>query len=398
MHILYLSALSSPKLIDEIYSFNKKDPGFAVQKFNRLLASGLVKNSEDVNVLSAAPVGRHNSSKLFWHRGQETNDEIRYHYLNFINLPGLRQTCLTLGTFFRTLFWTISKPKKDRAVVCDVLNASIGSAAILACKITGTQTIGIMTDMPGLMVRFETNQKMTIVTRIATSLIKWCFRNYDKFVFLTEAMNVVNEHLRPYIVMEGMSDGTMAEHNKTFEHKEIRTIMYAGGLHERYGLKKLIEAFMMLQQENLRLNIFGSGPFVDELRDKYCKEDNRVIYMGVVPNSEIIKAELNASLLVNPRPTHEEFTKYSFPSKNIEYMASGTPLLTTKLPGMPEEYYPYVFLIDDETTEGYFHALAEALNKTDDELFEYGAKAKSFVLDKKNNRKQARRVIELIKQ
>ena len=120
--------------------------------------------------------------------------------------------------------------------------------------------------------------------------------------------------------------------------------------------------------------------------------------MGVVPNSEIIKAELNASLLVNPRPTHEEFTKYSFPSKNIEYMASGTPLLTTKLPGMPEEYYPYVFLIDDETTEGYFHALAEALNKTDDELFEYGAKAKSFVLDKKNNRKQARRVIELIKQ
>lgn len=398
MHILYLSALSSPELIDEIYSFNKKDPGFAVQKFNRLLASGLVKNSEDVNVLSAAPVGRHNSSKLFWHRGQEINDEITYHYLSFINFPILRQICLTLGTFCHTLFWAISKSKKERAVVCDVLNASMGTAAILACKITGAQIVGIMTDMPGLMVRFETNQKMPLVTRMATSLIKWCFGNYDKFVFLTEAMNVVNELHRPYIVMEGISDGTMAEHRKSFEHKEVRTIMYAGGLHSRYGLKKLTEAFMMLPQDNLRLKLFGSGPFVDELRDKYCKEDNRVIYMGVVPNSEIIKAELNASLLVNPRPTHEEFTKYSFPSKNIEYMASGTPLLTTKLPGMPEEYYPYVFLIDDETTEGYSHALAEALNKTDDELFECGAKAKSFVLDKKNNRKQARRVIELIKQ
>lgn len=397
MSILFLSALSSPKLVDELYNYNKKDPGFAVQKFNRLLAGGLVKNNEEVTILSASPVGRHNSSKLFWHRGQELDGEITYNYLSFINIPGLRQLCLTLGTFCHTLFWAMSKPKKERTVVCDVLNASMGVAAILACKITGTQTVGVMTDMPGLMVRFEANQKMPSSTRIATSLIKWCFRNYDKFVFLTEAMNVVNEHSRPYIVMEGMSDGTMAEHNKVLEHKEVRTIMYAGGLHERYGLKKLTEAFMMLPQENFRLKLFGSGPFVEELRERYCKEDNRVMYMGVVPNIEVVEAELDASLLVNPRPTHEEFTKYSFPSKNIEYMASGTPLLTTKLPGMPKEYYPYVFLIENETTGGYSQALAEALTKTDEELFEYGARAKSFVLDKKNSCEQARRVIELIK-
>lgn len=398
MYILYLSALSSPKLVDELYNYNKKDPGFAVQKFNRLLASGLVKNEEEVTVLSAPPVGRHNSSKLFWHKGQEQDGDITYHYLTFINLPALRQLCLTLGTFCRTLFWAMSKPKKERVVVCDVLNASMGAAAILACKITGAQTIGVMTDMPGLMVRFETNQRMPLTTRMATCLIKWCFRNYDKFVFLTEAMNIVNEHHRPYIVMEGMSDGTMVEHNKPFDHKEVRTIMYAGGLHERYGLKKLTEAFMMLPQKNIRLKLFGTGPFVDELEKKYCKEDKRVMYMGIAPNIEVVEAELEASLLVNPRPTHEEFTKYSFPSKNIEYMASGTPLLTTKLPGMPKEYYPYVFLIEDETTEGYSKALAEALNKTDEELFEYGAKAKGFVLDKKNSCEQARRVIKLIKQ
>ena len=174
--------------------------------------------------------------------------------------------------------------------------------------------------------------------------------------------------------------------------------MYAGGLHSRYGLKKLTEAFMMLPQDNLRLKLFGSGPFVDELKQIYCKKDYRVMYMGVAPNNEVVEAELDASLLVNPRPTHEDFTKYSFPSKNIEYMASGTPLLTTKLPGMPKEYYPYVFLIEDETTEGYSQALADALNKTDEELFEYGEKAKSFVLDKKNSCEQAHRVIELIKQ
>ena len=36
----------------------------------------------------------------------------------------------------------------------------------------------------------------------------------------------------------------------------------------------------------------------------------------------------------------------------MEYMVSGTPMMTTVLPGMPEEYYPYVWLIEDETEDG----------------------------------------------
>ncbi|KAA2325167.1 hypothetical protein, partial [Bacteroides caccae] len=56
--ILYLSALSSQRLIDGLYQQNKVDPGFAVQKFNRLLVSGLIENLVEVTVLSAPPVGR----------------------------------------------------------------------------------------------------------------------------------------------------------------------------------------------------------------------------------------------------------------------------------------------------------------------------------------------------
>ena len=46
--ILYLSALSSQRLIDGLYQQNKVDPGFAVQKFNRLLVSGLIENLVEV--------------------------------------------------------------------------------------------------------------------------------------------------------------------------------------------------------------------------------------------------------------------------------------------------------------------------------------------------------------
>ena len=395
MKLLFLSALSSNRLIEQLHKQSGLDPGFATQKFNRLLSRGLLNNGVEMMILSAPPVGRHNSRKLWWSAKNEEESGLVYHYLPFLNLPVIRQLFLTIGTYFKV--WKMTRREKVDAVVCDVLNAGLCAAAIKACKHTNTQVVGVMTDMPGLMVRFGRNQKMPFITRMATKVMKWSFDNYDKFVFLTEAMNIVNSSHRPYIVMEGMSDSDIP-HNQDVSNKgKERVVMYAGGLHERYGLKNLTEAFMMQRDEQLRLMIYGSGPFVSELTNKYCKEDPRIVYKGVVSNNEVVKAELQASLLVNPRPTNEEFTKYSFPSKNIEYMASGTPLLTTKLPGMPAEYYPYVFLIEDESIEGYSEALRNALSRSDEELENFGANARRFVLEEKNNVKQASRVIELIK-
>ena len=396
MNILYISALSSNELIGQLHSQSGKDPGFAVQKFNRLVVLGLTGNNSKVTVLSAPPVGRHNSSKAFWCKSKESEEGITYHYLSFINFPGFRQVCLILGAFFRALFWCLSKPKAERVIVCDVLNAGLCASAILACMLTRTQIVGIMTDMPGLMVRFETNQQMPLMTKMATKLMKWSFNSYNKFVFLTDAMKVVNKNNNPYIIMEGLCGSEMALRRKVYKNDGIRNIMYAGGLHERYGLKKLTEAFMSIPGENLRLNLYGSGPFVEDLKNRYCKEDSRIIYKGVVGNAEVVEAELSSTLLVNPRPTDEEFTRYSFPSKNIEYMVSGTPLLTTKLPGMPSEYYPYVYLIEDETTEGYADAIKHAITLSDDDLHLKGHNAKSFILENKNSYEQAKRILRLI--
>ena len=52
MQILYISALSSKKIIDEIYLKTKRDPGFAVQKFTRLMVDGFIANNASVIALS----------------------------------------------------------------------------------------------------------------------------------------------------------------------------------------------------------------------------------------------------------------------------------------------------------------------------------------------------------
>lgn len=80
----------------------------------------------------------------------------------------------------------------------------------------------------------------------------------------------------------------------------------------------------------------------------------------------------------------------------MEYMVSGTPLLTTKLPGMPQEYYPYVFLFEEETVDGYARAIQDVLSRTSDYLYDFGEMARNYVLLNKNNVLQGERIKSFI--
>ena len=80
----------------------------------------------------------------------------------------------------------------------------------------------------------------------------------------------------------------------------------------------------------------------------------------------------------------------------MECMASGTPLLTTHLPSMPEDYYPYVYFFDDESKDGFAKTLSYVMGLPPETLQEKGLSAKSFVLDNKSNVKQAERLIKFV--
>lgn len=394
MDVLYLSVLSSNRILKDLYHRSGCDPGFAIQKFNRLMAKGLQDNNIDVTILSALPVRRQLSPKLFWNVKSEKEDGLTYRYLPFLNLPVFRQLCLYFAAFIKVMIWLFLN-SREKVVICDVLNTSICMAALHACRLSRNPVVGFVTDMPGLMVGQESVPSLR--NKVTTLIRKSYLSSFDKYIFLTEAANqVVNSHCKPFVIMEGISDSHMMELIREQRHRKKRTIMYAGGVFAKYGVETLVKAVTHLDPETCELVVYGSGSFVDELK-QYCNTYPHIRYMGVAMTSEIIQAELEADLLVNPRPTDEVFTKYSFPSKNIEYMASGTPLLTTKLPSMPADYYPYVFLIENESTEGYAHALRQVLQLSDEALYDFGEKAKYYVLENKNGKKQGERVHNLLK-
>ncbi|MPM96303.1 hypothetical protein SDC9_143461 [bioreactor metagenome] len=197
---------------------------------------------------------------------------------------------------------------------------------------------------------------------------------------------LVNIRSKPYIVVEGFADNNMRNRNNCIELKQVhpKICLYAGMLNKLYGLDMLVEGFIKADIDDYVLEIFGEGPYKDELQE-ISKGHSNIVYRGVADNKEIISREERATLLINPRYTTAEFTKYSFPSKNMEYMASGTPIITTKLQGMPKDYYPHVFLLEDESVEGMSNLLKKVLNISDVDLSKKGADAKKWILDNKNN-------------
>lgn len=191
-----------------------------------------------------------------------------------------------------------------------------------------------------------------------------------------------------------MNENISAINKKYTNVKKKKAIMYAGMLNKKHRIEMLINGFMNTKND-YELWLFGSGDFEKEIIN-YAKIDNRIKFFGRVDREKVLEYEHKASLLINIRDSKEEYTKYSFPSKTIEYMASGTPLLTTKLLGIPTEYYGYVYTLDDETEKGLSDKLEEILSISDNDLTIQGKKAMAFILNEKNSKIQGKKIADFL--
>ena len=382
MRIVYSVTTCSDRVYRQLFSEVKTKPAFQAQKYHRLLIEGLAAHTQ-VDVIANAPVNRSNLDKAFLRLPEETEGGARYHYIPAIRNPIVKLLFVAAGTFFKTLM----AAGKDSAVVVDCLNRTTAFFALLAAKLRGRRCVGIITDLPDMLGGGSFSRKM------ANFVIRHC----TDYVLLTEAMNdYIRNPGKPYVILEGHADISMKKKLPSMDKKQpVRTVFYAGGVSRQYGLADLAEGFLQADLPNTRLEIYGPGDYVKELQS-IAEKDPRVFYGGMLLNAEIVAKEQGATLLVNPRPTHEEFVKYSFPSKTMEYMASGTPVLTTRLPGMPKEYYPYVYFIEEESADGIAAALKAVLEHTDEELFRKGQEARDFVLNGRNNVVQAKKLLQML--
>ena len=256
----------------------------------------------------------------------------------------------------------------------------------------------VVPDLPEYMNASSIEKRLyKSAKKLQTAHFKKKLKNIDCYVFLTEFMKEWFEWKVKYTVVEGIYSKT--KEDLTYLDQNVnkgKSILYAGMIEEKYGVVDLVNAFMKIDNKEWTLELFGTGSSVDKIKE-LSKEDSRIHLRGMVPNKHVLKEQKEAGFLINPRNDKQEFTRYSFPSKIIEYMSSGTPMIGYKLSGMPDEYINYFIQINDET-DGLKKCLERAINMSEEDRNKIGMNALNFIVSEKNAVKQTRKIIEMIEE
>ncbi|MBQ8184030.1 MAG: glycosyltransferase [Clostridia bacterium] len=224
------------------------------------------------------------------------------------------------------------------------------------------------------------------------------YGNVDRYVLLTEQMAQKLKIESPHIVVEGIAttDDSAYSSQLAEKYQNEKYILYSGTLNYKFGIGTLLDAFEEISDPDVKLMICGFGEAEELIKEKQ-KNNNRIIFLGRVDRKDVLELQKRATVLVNPRQNNEEFTKYSFPSKNLEYLSSGVPLVAYKLDGIPDEYDGYINYPTDDSAKTLSTEILKICALTDEERTLLGKKAKDFVFTNKNKVAQAQRIIEFIK-
>lgn len=216
----------------------------------------------------------------------------------------------------------------------------------------------------------------------------------DSFVLLSDQMReLLPIGNKKSVIVEGIFNDAAKKHD--LEKSTIKTLFYSGALDERNGVLNLLQAFSNISNENYRLCLCGDGP-LREYIVSLAKVDKRVEYKGQLRREVVLDLQRRATLLINPRLPGQDFTKYSFPSKTMEYFASGVPVLMYKLEGIPEEYFDYCFSLADISVEALTEKILVICNMDVKLLKNLACDAQKFILSNKNARSQCGKIYNMV--
>ncbi len=364
----------------------------AAVKYTRLISLGFEENlPDDTENIYLAPLGMYPQCKtLAWTKRRINGN----YYLKFLNIIFIKQFTIAVDLMLVLFSWCFRNRKHPKTVVFTSLYLPFLFAALPIRWLGLAKFVSFVPDLPAHSFSYSDTggwlKKIFVPLYIKLSDLLHSVIDY--YVFITKYMAEVFPN-KPYTVIEGFTDFKAQEEVRT-EKSFPTAVMYSGALFEKFGIKNLVDAFREVKGD-YEMWLFGSGDMVAYIQTA-AKEDSRIKFFGNLANQEILDYQKKATLLINPRFSHEEFTKFSFPSKLMEYLASGTPVLTTRLLGIPEDYQDKFYFIEDESVLGIKVQIEFCLAKKNEELQEFGQKGKAFVLNEKNYTKQVGKLISSI--
>ncbi len=138
---------------------------------------------------------------------------------------------------------------------------------------------------------------MVSAKRLDISVVRRALKRASAVIVLAEPLAHDFAPGVPFLVMEGLFNGSTGRLGDTVASTPRRSIVYAGGLLEEYGVKNLVEGFRSLPDVDLKLELYGKGALEKWLGEQ-AETDSRIEPPRLVAPQELHEIELRC--LCNP--------------------------------------------------------------------------------------------------
>ena len=301
---------------------------------------------------------------------------------SFTDLNTIVEAIPVSTTSMRTIAKAMSGIKKrfneERSENILVLMYAISPIALIPLlRLKRKREITLITICPELP-QFR-RYKKNIGSYIKRKIYEYLNRKFDKYIVFSDAMREYLPNGKPCMLLEGFAPDSILQP----QVREKNIAMYAGGLAEDNGIRMMIEAAHKSKYID-ELWICGVGACQSYVEQN---TDSKVKYLGRLPNTEVLEREKLAKALLNIRDPRNDLTRFSFPSKVLEYMAAGGIVISSKLSGIPKEYDQHIKLLEEYTASNVAANLDEIFRMSDTEFLNKTGAASKFVESKTANQR-----------
>lgn len=361
------------------------------------LLRGLVNiTDEPVCVINSVPMGTYpKQSSVFLEKScREQENGVEIDNIGYVNVPIIKQRQRTNGLYHRLCHMIKHADEQVTVIAYSLYHPYLKALHRVKKKFPHIQYVLIVPDLP-CEYGIESPYKLRrwINRKVGYRSLSLA-EHADGYVFLTGPMNdVVNKKGKAYEIIEGI--GTVLPTLDTDQSVDAKkVILYTGSLDKVFGIDKLIDAYLQLNRENTELWIAGAGDMQADI-DALSKCNTGIKYWGYCTKEQVFKLQARADVLANPRSAKDEYVKYSFPSKTMEYLSTGKPVAMNPLPGMPREYAEHVFLFEQETSQSMAATLNDIFSSSPEQLLAKKKKQLAFIQNEKCGEEQARKILKL---
>jgi glycosyltransferase involved in cell wall biosynthesis len=375
-NLLFFGSMMTPEECQ-----NSPDCPYSSNRFQFELLSRLLQ-SYATRVTAICPIPIHSFPErriLFGRQNRSPQENFDIISPAFINWGPIKIISL-LVTVLVTVLVEARRSGKPQLIL--LYNPYIGYTipALLLARVWRIPAVGIIADLNPAPVW----SLRGLLRHIESALQRWAVKQLTALVpFSIHTVHDLKFHRRYMRLAPGVeaSEFDLLQPLEPGQHE--RALSFSGTLVYANGLQLLLDAFALVKDPSIQLWISGRGDMEAKVI-KAAKHDARIHFWGFLERKDLLNLMRRSMVLVNPRPAFLLEHRYNFPSKILEYLAIGRPVISTATSDVAQEYGGYLKLLVDETPQ----ALAQLIEATFAEnlvdLDAFGRRGRDFVLTQEN--------------